>query len=170
MTGYQTGNNTFSLDLARFAKRANVEMKLVVQKISMEAFKRIILRTPVDTGRARANWGCTIGSPRAAMQTYGRMVKTRIKNAEGKTIRTEMQERFDKSGNSIIKEMSDTVRQFPGDGRLFMVNNLPYIGELENGSSQQMPSGMVRATMAEMSGFMGSKATIESLKKATGPA
>lgn len=148
MTGYQTGNNTFSIDLARFAKRANVEMKLVVQKISMEAFKRIILRTPVDTGRARANWGCTIGSPRLPVQL----------------------DTTDKSGNPTTAAMVAEVQKFPGDGRLFMVNNLPYIGELENGSSQQMPSGMVRATMAEMAGFMGSKATIESLKKATGPA
>ena len=147
MTGYQTGNNTFSIDLARFAKRANVEMKLVVQKISMEAFKRIILRTPVDTGRARANWGCTIGTPRIAIQV----------------------ESEDKSGSGAIAAMTGTVQQFPGDGSVFLTNNVPYIFELENGSSKQMPSGMVKATMAEMAGFLGSKATLQSLKDSTRP-
>lgn len=146
MTGYQTGNNTFSIDLARFAKRANVEMKLVVQKISMEAFKRIILRTPVDTGRARANWGCTIGSPRTPVQL----------------------DSTDKPGGPTTAAMMAEVQKFNGDGRLFMVNNLPYIHELENGSSKKSPQGMVRVSMEEVAGFMGSKASIDSLKKSTG--
>lgn len=146
MTGYQTGSNSFSLDLSRFAKKAGVEMKLVIQKISMEAFKRIIYRTPVDTGRARANWGCTIGKPRTGVQV----------------------ESTDKSGSTTTAAMVATVQQFNGDGSTFLVNNLPYIHELENGSSTQSPQGMVSVTMAEMAGFLGSKATLDSLKKSTG--
>jgi hypothetical protein len=146
MAGVQSGANSFSLNLARFAARAGVEMKQVVQKISMEAYKRIIYRTPVDTGRARANWGCTIGQPRAAIQI----------------------ESTDKSGGATVAAMTGTVQQFPGDGSLFLVNNLAYIGVLESGDgSKQAPEGMVRVTMAEMAGFLGSKATIDSLKKAT---
>lgn len=145
--GSQTGKNSFSLNLTKFAARTEVEMKQVVQKIAMEAFGRVILRTPVDTGRARANWGCTIGSPRSGGPT----------------------EDTDKSGAATRSAVSDTVQQFPGDGSVFLTNSLPYINELENGSSRQMPSGMVRATVAEMAGFLGSKATLQSLKKATRP-
>lgn len=136
---------SFTLDLTKFATKANADMKLVIQKISMEAFRRIIYRTPVDTGRARANWGCTIGKPRTPAEI----------------------ESTDKSGSSTTAAMVATVQGFSGDGSTFLVNNLPYINELENGSSKQMPSGMVRATMAEMAGFMGNKATLQSLKDAT---
>lgn len=145
MTGYQTGINSFSLDLYRFAKKAEVEMKAVVQKIAMESFKRIILRTPVDTGRARANWGCTIGQPRTPVQL----------------------DATDKTGGSTTAAMVANVQNFSGDGSVFMVNNLPYIHELEKGSSKQMPQGMVRVTMAEMSGFLGDKASLDQLKKQT---
>lgn len=145
MAGYQTGINSFSLNLSRFAKKADVDMRAVVQKISMEAFKRIILRTPVDTGRARANWGCTIGTPRTSMQV----------------------ESTDKSGGATIAAMTGTAQGFSGQGSIFMVNNLPYIHALEDGSSTQMPEGMVKVTMAEMAGFLGNKATLQSLKDAT---
>lgn len=137
---------SFTLDLTKFATKANADMRLVVQKISMEAFKRVIFRTPVDTGRARANWGCTIGKPRAAMQI----------------------ESTDKSGSATTAAMVATVQGFKGDGSVFLVNNVPYINELENGSSQKSPQGMVRVTAAEMAGFLGSKASIDSLKKQTG--
>lgn len=137
---------SFTLDLTRFAKKADADMVAVVHKISMEAFKRIILRTPVDTGRARANWGCTIGKPRTAMQI----------------------ESTDKSGGTTTAAMVATVQQFNADGSVFMVNNLPYVHELEKGSSRQSPQGMVTVTKLEMAGFLGSKAALANLKRATG--
>lgn len=137
---------SFTLDLTKFAAKANADIKLVIQKISMEAYKRIIYRTPVDTGRARANWGCTIGKPRTGVQV----------------------ESTDQSGSTTTAAMVATVQGFSGDGSTFLVNNLPYINELEKGSSTQSPQGMVRITAAEMAGFLGSKASIDSLKKSTG--
>lgn len=125
---------SFTLDLTKFATKANADIKLVIQKISMEAFKRIILRTPVDTGRARANWGCTIGQPRAGLQI----------------------ESTDKSGGATIAAMTGTTQTFNGQGSIFLVNNLPYINALENGSSTQSPQGMVQVTMAEMVSHYGS--------------
>ena len=106
---------SFTLDLTKFATKANADIKLVIQKISMEAFKRIIYRTPVDTGRARANWGCTIGKPRTGMQV----------------------ESTDKSGAATTAAMVATVQGIKGDGSVFLVNNVPYINELEKGSSQK---------------------------------
>lgn len=136
---------SFTLDLTRFAQKADADMTAVVQKVAMEAFKRVIFRTPVDTGRARANWGCTIGKPRAAMQI----------------------ESTDKSGGATTAAMVATVQGMKGDGSVFLVNNLPYIQELEKGSSTQSPAGMVKVTASEMAGFLGSKATLTSLKAAT---
>ena len=136
---------SFTLDLTKFATKANADIKLVIQKISMEAFKRIIYRTPVDTGRARANWGCTIGKPRTGMQV----------------------ESTDKSGAATTAAMVATVQGIKGDGSVFLVNNVPYIHELEKGSSQKSPQGMVGVTLIEMIGITGRRETLMSLKAAT---
>lgn len=150
MSGYQTGSNSFALDLSKFAKNANADMKLVVKKIAFESFKRIILRTPVDTGRARANWGVAIGKPRTGMFV----------------------ESSDKSGGGTINAAMSGVEQFVAagaDGSIFLTNNVPYIGPLEYGSSKQAPQGMVRVTVEEMTGFL-SKSGIGALKDQTGGA
>lgn len=144
MTGYQTGANSFALDLAKFRNKTDEEMVNIVRKIALEAFKRIILRTPVDTGRARANWGVKIGSPRAAFEI----------------------EATDKSGGRTIAAATETTLGFDADGSIFMTNNLPYIEALENGRSQQMPTGMVKVTMEEMTGFIN-KTNIDKIKKDT---
>lgn len=136
---------SFVLDLTRFAQRTNTDMRQVVRKLAFESFKRIILRTPVDTGRARANWGVTIGSPRSgAFNT----------------------EAVDKSGSRTLETARSQAEHFDCQGSIFMTNNLPYIGALEYGSSKQAPSGMVRVTVAEMRGFI-TKARIGDLKRAT---
>lgn len=136
---------SFTLDLTRFAQKADADMTAVVQKVAMEAFKRVIFRTPVDTGRARANWGCTIGKPRAPMQI----------------------ESIDKSGSATTAAMAATVQGMKGDGSVFLVNNLPYIHELEKGSSTQSPQGMVGVTLIEMIGIASRRETLMSLKAAT---
>ena len=144
MAGFRTGTNSFALDLSRFAKKADVEMTTVVKKITFEAFKRIILRTPVDTGRARANWGVTIGRPRTPM----------------------MIESTDKSGGSTLNAAMDQVQQFSCEGSIFLTNNVPYIGALEYGSSTQSPQGMVRVTVEEMTQFL-KKESISAIKTRT---
>lgn len=136
---------SFTLDLTRFAQKADADMTAVVQKVAMEAFKRVIFRTPVDTGRARANWGCTIGKPRTVMQV----------------------ESTDKSGAATTAAMVATVQGIKGDGSVFLVNYVPYINELEKGSSQKSPQGMVGVTLIEMIGITGNKASLMSLKAAT---
>lgn len=145
MAGFQTGTSSFALDLSKFAKKANVDMRLVVRKLAFESFKRIILRTPVDTGRARANWGVTIGSPRVGFFIEG----------------------SDKSGGATMSAAQAAVQQFDCEGSIFITNNVPYIGPLEYGSSKQAPAGMVRVTVEEMTGFLN-KASIQSLKNSGG--
>lgn len=146
MAGYQTGANSFSLDLAKFARKTDVNMVKLVQKISAEAFKRIIWRTPVDTGRARANWGVSVGAPKPPVIIID----------------------DDKEGDRTLTEAIQKVKSFNADGSIFMCNNVPYIMGLEHGtgSPKQAPQGMVKITVEEITGFI-SKATIESIKGQT---
>ena len=52
----------FNSDLRKFAKATGVETELVVRKIAFEVLKGVVQKTPVDTGRAKANWNLGYGS------------------------------------------------------------------------------------------------------------
>ena len=127
---------SFSIDLSRFAVKSEKEMKTVIQKITMEAFKRVILRSPVDTGRFRANWGAAIGAA---------------------TVGTK--ESFDKTGGATVAAATLTVFDWNCAGSIFLTNSMPYGPKLEYGSSNQAPQGMVRVTVAEIQGFVNGVAS-----------
>jgi hypothetical protein len=121
-------------------------MQVIIQKITMEAFKRVILRTPVDTGRARANWSVSVAKPQLSYEIAG----------------------IDKAGNKTISTATQTVNGWNCQGSIFMSNNLPYIGVLEYGKadgspgSKQAPGGMVRLTIAEMQSWARSAGNVKS--------
>lgn len=148
-------SGSFSVDLSRFCKKYDADIKVVIKKIAFEAFKRIILRTPVDTGRARANWGVSVGKPIQFL-------------IEGE----------DKSGSATLTAASDGTMLWDCTGSIFLTNNVSYIGILEYGredgkpGSNQAPNGMVRVTMEEMIAWVRSvtnvKETISSIRDTTG--
>ena len=94
--------------------------------MALQLFGSIITRTPVDEGRARGNWQVTINSP-----------------ANGEL------ETTDKGGQRTLATGSRSIASRTGEQVLYFTNNLPYIQRLENGWSQQAPSGMVRVTLTE---------------------
>lgn len=103
---------------------------VAAQKIAGEVFRRVILRTPVDTGRARGNWQVTIGAPSDLT----------LDGTDG--------------GRSAVLRAIETVRGWRlGSAAIYLTNNLPYIERLENGWSKQAPTGMVALTVAEFGGI-----------------
>jgi len=126
--------STFSIDLAKFAQKAEKEMKTAIQKITMEAFKGVIEKTPVDTGRARANWGASVGLPSPVKHDVAYV---------------------DPSGSAAIGAAAAKVFDWNCIGSIYLCNNVEYISELEYGSSKQAPQGMVRVTLAEISAHYG---------------
>lgn len=124
---------TFALDISKFVNKAKVDTKTAVQKIAMEAFRRVIEKSPVDTGRFRANWGVMVGSPYAGVTDV-----------------------TDKAGAATAAAMMAAVKGWNGQGSVYLCNNLPYSIPLEYGHSKQAPGGMVRVTIAEMGGVAAS--------------
>jgi hypothetical protein len=51
------------MDIKRFAKTAGLEVDTVVRTIAFDAYGAVTEKTPVDTGRAKANWNVMVGSP-----------------------------------------------------------------------------------------------------------
>ena len=122
----------WSLDLSKYADSTVKKTDQAFRKIASEIGRRIILRTPVDTGRARGNWFPGVGRPHAGATDAG-----------------------DKNGADAIARIVSTAQSWrPVSGSFFISNNLPYIEVLERGrignkGSTQAPRGMVAITVAE---------------------
>jgi hypothetical protein len=109
---------SFSKDIRSFTSKAVQAHGKIARAATLELFSGVIKDTPVDTGRARGNWQTTVGSP-----------------AAGELER-------DGAGPALAEVSANTP---PGAGQVtLLTNNLPYIEELERGSSKQAPEGMVR--------------------------
>lgn len=124
-------NKSFTLQLGDFAKRAGLNCDLVARKAGIEMTSQIVIRTPVDTGRARSNWTTTIGRADYAVT-----------------------ESFDKAGASAVARATAALASFKCGPSIWIANGLPYIGRLESGSSRQAPSGMVAITVVEFQGLI----------------
>src|SRR5215207_9240119 len=120
------GSQSFSLDISRFAEKAAERAEAIVRKVALDLFSRIVHRTPVDTGRARANWQLAIGSvPSGTLELD------------------------DKAGTATVSRAFAAAQGWRPGERILLVNNLPYIIPLEYGHSSQAPSGMARVSVAE---------------------
>lgn len=113
---------SFSLDLTRFVEKAKMNADQVVRKVTFDVARGVVMRTPVDTGRARSNW--QFGTA-AVLNTV------------------------DPSGSDTISRLQGQIQQTGAGGVTYLSNNLPYIVRLEYGYSSQAPAGMVRTTLTE---------------------
>jgi hypothetical protein len=126
-----TNGHEFNAQLTQFARKIQVAPQKVVKKVAFQLFRRIIEKTPVDTGRARASWNASIGSINPAVAPEGQ---------------------HPKSASALAAKAATVLAGYGADGRLPVVwisNNLPYIGELENGHSRQAPAGMLKLSIME---------------------
>ena len=120
----------FSIEIDLAFEGMMDNLRDVVRIIALEALKRVVMRTPVDTGRARANWQVEIGGGNFEVLTE-----------------------VDKSGTVTITKGSQAIAQYKdedGFPTITIFNNLPYIERLETGYSNQSPAGMVAITVAEL--------------------
>lgn len=127
-----TNGHEFNAQLTKFARKIQVAPQKVVKKVAFQLFRRIIEKTPVDTGRARASWNIAIGSTNNAVMPEGQ---------------------YKQGPGALAAKANSVLAGYGADGRLPVVwisNNLSYIGALEDGHSQaQAPAGMVALSIAE---------------------
>ena len=127
----------FANQMKAWERKTERKMDLAVRKIALEMFRKIILKSPVDTGRFRGNWQLAIGSvPEGTLELD------------------------DKTGTATIAKGAATVMGINAGDTLYFANNLPYARRLEeggymagpkvvNGHSSQAPNGMVALTIQE---------------------
>jgi len=102
----------------------------VIIRLALNITDQLIRYTPVDTGWARANWVPSIGassdSPATSQPTPSLVASASSSQAAGQ------------AGLLSYK--------LPR-GSIFISNNVPYIGRLNDGSSAQAPAGFVQASI-----------------------
>lgn len=116
----------FRADLRKFAKAIDASVEQVMRIIVLEAFARIVMRSPVDTGRFRSSWTIQESFPNTVVKPDAKYPPPSPPS-------------FALSGPFTI---------------VWINNSLPYAERLEFGYSKQAPAGMVRLTAAEMEAFM----------------
>jgi hypothetical protein len=114
--------DTLAMDIKKLAKQMDLSVDITTRKIALALFDGITQKTPVDTGRAKGNWNMNTAKPSQSV------------NLKAKTVQ-----------NPSLNK---------GDGLkdIWIVNNLDYIGVLENGYRQRAPVGMVALSVAEIKG------------------
>lgn len=120
----------FELQLNQEWLAAQEDIHEAVEFIGLEAFKRIVQKSPVDTGRFRGNWNADIGG-----------------------MNTAITETLDKSGGPTISRAVGSLSAYStmdGYPDINITNGLPYAVRLENGYSGQAPGGMVALTITEI--------------------
>lgn len=125
--------SNFTLDMKAFAKRVGDDAEVLVKTICIDLLKDIVLNTPVDSGRARANWQCSVNTPISGQLSFS------ADTGSGITAPRESAA----SGDAILRGQAVAAH---AAGNVFWIsNNLPYIYRLEfEGWSKQAPNGMVR--------------------------
>ncbi len=98
----------------------------------MQLLRRVVLKTPVDTGRARGNWQVSLGQP--AQGTVDRV------GGAGAVTR------------ATVEEARQRMKFPQPYAVIYITNNIAYILVLEGGWSQQAPVGMLAVSMEEMHG------------------
>lgn len=116
----------FSAAIDKWVEKAGDNLDIVVRKVSLDMFRKVIVKSPVDTGRFKGNWQVAIGSIPAG------------------TVEID-----DKSGTATIAKVTAETLQMKAGDVITLANNLPYARRLEYGHSKQAPAGMVRTTVQE---------------------
>ena len=131
---------SFAADLERFANKAEASATQVYRKVAYELFRRVILRTPVDTGRLRGNWQTTLGAP-----AFGELDREDNSAPANQAGIGQSSAADDSLTTTLTADITDP---------LYLTNNLPYAQVIERGSSDQAPAGMVRVSITEFAGLV----------------
>jgi hypothetical protein len=117
------------------ALRLGSNLEREVKEASVQVLETVVRRTPVDTGKARANWSVAINSGRPPSVE---------------------KEETDPSGEATIAAGALTIlttKRQPGEV-VWISNAAPYIERLNEGWSSQAPAGFVQlAVQAGISRF-----------------
>jgi hypothetical protein len=127
-------------DLRAFSKRVRMKAKYVTKhsdeltrKVALAVVRALLDATPVRTGRARTNW-------RTLLYKADNVLYWPLPDKPPSP-----QFAYDRA----LQEAEETIGIYTGGRRsIWIINNVPYIRDLNRGTSAQAPAGFVEAAVA----------------------
>lgn len=127
---------TFAANIRRTARSLEQGVEIAVRKTALAAHQAVVVGTPVDEGTARSNWQAELDRPASGTRpAYS-------PGSKGSTGAQNAQAAIDE-GRSVIGGFRINKNR-----EIHLTNNLPYIGQLNSGSSAQAPEGFVEEALA----------------------
>jgi hypothetical protein len=127
----------FTIDVSRWVDKAKGNLDQITRQVLFEVASRVVYRSPVDTGRFRANWQYSVGEV---------------------TVQQSALNAASLGGSEPLSRIAAAIPKEAWGKRHRLSNNLPYARRLEYGWSKQAPAGMVRITVAEFQGIVHDEA------------
>ena len=107
---------SFTADLGKFVARAKGNVDTATRQATVLLAQGVILKSPVDTGRFRANWQFSA----AGVQRGTTMA-------------------IDPGGQVTLHRLVAEIRQTAAGGVTYLSNSLPYAVRLETGGQSRLP-------------------------------
>jgi hypothetical protein len=120
--------------MTRLSVRAEAGINRKVRRTALAIFTELVVQTPVDTGRARSNWLIGLGGP-----PDDGNIPAWAPGQDGNTAAAN-------STATIAAGTAAVSDREPGQD-IYISNELPYIEQLNKGSSAQAPAGFVETAV-----------------------
>lgn len=116
----------WSVPIDKWVRATKGDIGKAARAVALDVFSRIIVRSPVDTGRFRGNWQLDV-----------------------QIVPEGWAEALDPAGQLTIDKARLQLAPYKLGYEIHIRNNVPYAVRLENGWSGQAPQGVVKVTLVE---------------------
>lgn len=150
----------FSVQVRKFVEAAKADSDLVVRKVCFDMGAKVIMRSPVDTGRFATNWQFGVNVIPVGIKRTGSDA------GQKGVLRGRAAQKVNIAGvrKAAVNELTKKTESARAGTVCYFVNNLPYAARLEYESwSKQAPAGMVGITVEEFDTFF--KKAVAELKR-----
>ena len=116
---------SFTVDLRKMIEEATGNAEEVVKLASLNLYKKIVYKTPVDTGHLQKNWNMSLRYADTTVTDMGNVTDT-------------------------IQSAEKIISSFKLKDGIWIANNVPYAYDIEYGKSKiKAPQGMLRVSLQE---------------------
>lgn len=129
MTIKVTGLNDFNGAINSFKVEMVKEAEDMARRVAFAVDKAVVMMSPVDTGRFRANWQVTLNVPATGTVEH-------VPGIQGSTKAQNTQKALD--------QLSKVTKNFTLGDTIYVINNVVYGPRLNDGHSKQAPKNFVQ--------------------------
>ena len=120
--------------MARLSQTLEKNSVRKMKTIALAVQEELVINTPIDVGTAESNWIGSIGAPHSGT------IKALVPGSKASTY-------IETVGKSVAKFKAVVRKARTGD-KIYLVNNVPYIGLLNKGRSWQSPPQFIQTAIA----------------------